>query len=204
MDIQAVLQKAEELMINRRIRISRERGYSYNHGIRVAKIALTLRRQLFPKQAEYDDIITAAGYFHDIGKGIEPHNRYGAVLTREALGDICTEDELNLICEIVENHNNKNNVHDNHFTSKLIQDADSVEWTGSNCVWLELYYYITQNATSLDYIAEIRPYHKPEQMIFNYDLSKRIFIDRVKYQSEFIKRINSEARDEIYGLEDLL
>jgi HD superfamily phosphodiesterase len=98
MEIEKVHEKARNLMIKNRIRVSRESGYSYYHGIRVANLAITLRKHLFPEKCEFDDIIKAAGYFHDIAKGIEPHDKYGAVLTREALSDMCSKEELDLIC----------------------------------------------------------------------------------------------------------
>jgi hypothetical protein len=134
MDIVKVQEKAKNLMVKNRIRISRESGYSYYHGTRVANLAVTLRKHLFPDVTGYDDIIKAAGYFHDAGKGMNPHNIYGAVIAREALKEMCTPDELNLICEIITNHCNKGTPNEDHFTSKLIQDADEVKVRLGGCL----------------------------------------------------------------------
>ena len=57
MDIERAHEMARKLMIKNRVRVSRESGYSYYHGIRVANIAITLQKHLFPKKCEFDDII---------------------------------------------------------------------------------------------------------------------------------------------------
>lgn len=210
MDIEKVHEKAKNLMIKNRIRISRESGYSYYHGTRVANLAVTLRKHLFPDITGYDDIIKAAGYFHDAGKGMNPHNVYGALIAREALKDMCTEEELDLICEIIVNHCNKGAPNDDHFTSKLIQDADGIDWIGANGVWIDLYHQVTSDIPSQEYVLsrkDMIEVQDGEDAVFNYEISKQIFIDRIRYRNEFVRRLASEAVGEVYkpglfGLED--
>ncbi|MDF2543150.1 MAG: hypothetical protein K0S47_2868 [Herbinix sp.] len=199
MNIEKVHEKAKSLMIKNRVRISRESGYSYYHGTRVANLAITLRNYLFPEIYEFDDIIYAAGYFHDIGKGFEPHNKYGAALAKEALRDLCTNEELDLICEIILNHCNKGGSNNDHFTSKLIQDADGIDWIGANGVWIDLYHKANIDMSSMEYIDTFKePHDTGENAKFNYDITKQIFIDRMKYKNEFILRLSKEAIGEIY------
>lgn len=200
MDIEKVHEKAKTLMLKSRIRVSRESGYSYYHGTRVANLAITLRKHLFSNLSEYDDIIKAAGYFHDIAKGLNPHNQYGAVLAKEALKDMCTEEELNLVCEIIVNHCNKGKPNNDHFSSKLIQDADAIDWIGANGVWIDLYDKANKDISSVEYVTSYKDIEEDngENSIFNYAISKQIFIDRIKYKNEFIRRLTKEAMGEIY------
>lgn len=198
MDINKVQEIAKSLMSKRRIRISRETGYSYYHGLRVAKLAIALRKQLFPDLDEYDQIIQAAGFFHDIAKGIEPHGHYGAILTKEALKDVCYKKELDLICECVNNHEKKGIPNNNfHFTSKLIQDADGLDWMGANNIWIEFYAQVTSNTTSEDYLKVVN-FFEGDNAVFNYDISKQIFLDRIKFRNDFTQRIKKELSGEIY------
>lgn len=200
MNINEIQEKAKSLMIKSRIRLTRETGYSYFHGLRVANLAVILRKHLFPNITEYDDIIRVAGFFHDIAKNIEPHSHYGAILTREALMDMCTKEELDLICECIINHEKKGIPNNYHFTSRLIQDADAIDWMGANNIWIELYAHVTNNSTSEDYLKSI-DYFEGESAIFNYDISKKIFLDRIKFRNEYTKRIMKELSGEIYNSE---
>ncbi|TCZ79287.1 hypothetical protein E0485_05310 [Paenibacillus albiflavus] len=81
MNIQTINEIALKTMSKRKSHLRRERGFIYYHGERVGKIALKLRENLFPDQASMDDIIYVGSLFHDVTKGIEPHNITGAHLT---------------------------------------------------------------------------------------------------------------------------
>src|SRR5690606_18666887 len=100
---------ALKVMGKRKAHLSREKGFIYYHGQRVAKLSLNIRKELFPDDASHDDIIYTAALFHDVAKGIEPHHIHGSTLIRTLLGEACTEEELDKISEIIKHHNSRNN-----------------------------------------------------------------------------------------------
>ena len=78
-------------------------GAAYFHGMRVANGVIELRKRLFEDDS-MDDVLRCAGMFHDIGKGIEPHNHTGAVLVRDLLKDEMAETELDQVCRLISAH----------------------------------------------------------------------------------------------------
>ncbi len=72
--------------------------------MRAAKLSLNLRKLLFPGSTDFDDVIFAGAQFHDIGKGIEPHEETGYAVVRHILKEYCSSEELDNISEIVRCH----------------------------------------------------------------------------------------------------
>lgn len=77
MDTKLLQEIAFKKMGKLKAHLQREPGHIYYHGLRVAKLSLNLRKMLFSETTEFDDIIYVGALFHDIGKGIEPHEETG-------------------------------------------------------------------------------------------------------------------------------
>jgi uncharacterized protein len=46
-------------------------------------------KKLLPYDNSYDEYMIVASLFHDIGKGFNPHEKYGALLVQDILKDYC-------------------------------------------------------------------------------------------------------------------
>lgn len=82
MDIEKINDIAFKTMSKRKSHLKREKGFIYYHCQRVAKVSLNLRKSLFPDKELKDKIIYVGALFHDVTKGIEPHNKTGAHMIR--------------------------------------------------------------------------------------------------------------------------
>ncbi|GIP36903.1 hypothetical protein J31TS4_01830 [Paenibacillus sp. J31TS4] len=194
---------AYHAMGKRKAHIDRERGFIYYHCGRTAKLALTLRESLFPDMADKDDVIFAGALFHDVAKGIEPHNERGALLVGDMLKHEVSSSELADIVAIVRGHN-KRKPGDNGipYFIKLVQDADVLDHFGSAEVWLKVQYSATHGETmqeaaafwnSESYEAEVRRWRG----LLNYELSLRHFDEKTAFVSQFIHRFTREAEGEL-------
>jgi uncharacterized protein len=105
LNIDKIHEIAFKAMAKRKSHLKREKGFIYYHGQRVAKIALNLRKELFPDETSMDDAIYVAALFHDVAKGIEPHHATGAQLVRSLLKDECTAEKIEVMFTIIANHN---------------------------------------------------------------------------------------------------
>ena len=86
-----------------------------------------------------DDIIYVAAMFHDVTKGIEPHQETGAVLVKSLLRDECSPEQLDFISDIIALHNTRNH-EELPFYIKLVQDADILDHFGSMDIWMKFLY----------------------------------------------------------------
>jgi uncharacterized protein len=141
MDLQKLKELAFQHMGSRKAHREREMGFIYYHGQRVANIAVTLRKLVLPEDDSKDDLLTAAAFFHDIAKGIEPHGQYGAVLAGELLKEHCKPDELSEITELIRCHQlrEKGAGYSEHI--KILQDADILDHFGVIEIWMNFQYY---------------------------------------------------------------
>ena len=142
MDFERLNAVAEKLMKHRKAHTMREQGSIYDHGQRVAKLVITLRRAVVPGDESMDDILRLAGIFHDIGKGIEPHAAFGAPIMRQAVKGIVTEEEAREAARLIESHCDRRPsepVHD--VWVRLIQDADLLDHIGTYNIWMDIQYY---------------------------------------------------------------
>lgn len=202
MDFQKINEVALKVMSKRKSHLRRERGFIYYHGQRVAKIALKLRESLFPEDSSMDDIIYLGALFHDVTKGIEPHNITGAHLIHSLLKDHCTEQELKLVSEIIELHNRRQ--HEEYpFYVKIVQDADVIDHFGSIQMWLKFYHGAHEEENVFDAIQlweseDHELYIQSNRHVLNYDLSKQIFDQKVEFERLYQKRFTLECSGEIF------
>lgn len=205
MDIENITKLAYKKMSRRKAHLQREKGHIYYHGLRVGKLALNLRKLLFPNDDSYDDILYVSGLFHDIGKGIEPHGEIGSAIVQGVLKDYCTEDELHKIKNIISLHNKRDSHKDYDMCIKLIQDADILDHFGTTEIWLNFLY----NGYEENSIEEsLRFYNSDDYNNYinrvmndlNYQESKTILEEKLLYVETFKKRLEKENNGEIIAL----
>ncbi len=198
MDLELLQQKAFELMGARKAHIEREIGGIYYHGQRCANVAVRLREHILPNDCTHDDILRAAGYFHDCAKGIEPHAQYGALIAKEAIKNLVNENELEAICDIIAKHadRKKENADNNQYV-EIFQDADLIEHFGIYEIWMSFQYYAHTNGSILDAIRFYEENHvnhaAANRKLLNYDISRKIFDEKIEFENSFIERLKIEG-----------
>ena len=197
MDIKKIDQIAQESMAHRRPDKNREPGFILHHGRRTAQIALYLAEKI--EVTAPRDILYTGALFHDVGKGTEPHDEFGARIVRDKLFEICQEDELNRICEIVRQHNQRGKSAVYAPEIKLVQDADYLDHVGPLGPWLAFY----RSGIHAETINSVLSFvHSDERANFlalmrkglNYDISVNIFDQRVDFEERFFDEFERVQR----------
>ena len=202
MDRDKLLKIAYNTMECRKAHLNREKGFIFYHGERTANLALNLRKKIFPGEPSKDDIIYAAALFHDIGKGIGHHNETGGVLAKEFLENEMPMQDLETVCSIIRLHNKRKLTDNYSMEIKIVQDADLLDHLGTIEVWLHFFYYANQGGNVKDSIEywtgqEFKENRKIQRELLNYNLSKQIFDEKIKFEDDFIKRFYKEANGDI-------
>jgi len=202
MNIENINEIAFNAMGRRKSHLQREKGFIYYHCQRVAKMALNLRREMFPNDQLMDEIIYVGALFHDITKGIEPHHKTGATLVKLMLKDECSQDELVKVAEIIEYHNARNTI-DLPYYIKIVQDADILDHFGSLEIWLKFLYSAHTEENVFDAIRlweseEHKKYLEASRSALNYELSREIFDRKLKFHTDFQNQFKLEVNGEIF------
>lgn len=202
MDLDKVADLAQNLMINRCSHPYREQGYIYFHGQRVGQIALKLRKLIFSHEIDYDQVILAGSWFHDLGKGIEPHWEYGAVLAATVLKDYCSEWELAKIKEIIAGHTLRKEK-EYPFYVQLVQDADILDHFGTQDIWLNFTrcgYTGKDMQDSLDFYEEAYDTRMSRiRGLLNFEESMEAFDEKDRFLRDFIHRFREEGKGKLIG-----
>lgn len=187
---------------------SHEKAEKYYHGERVASLVVKLRQHLFPEDPSHDDILVVSAWFHDICNGIDDHEAEGARETRAILTPYCSPSELDAICGIIRVHDDRNPEMDYSDQIKLHQDADHLDHFGAFDVWRSFTYAIANEQTiieTLAYMREVRPKdiqaHRDQ---LNYEVSKRIYDEKMAFLAQFTERFAVECAGGIWGEHELL
>lgn len=203
MDLEKIKELAWETMGHRQANPQREPGYIFYHGQRVGKIALQLRELVFPFQDQDDGVILVGSWFHDVGKGIEPHWEYGALVVERILEEHCSSKQLEQIVEIVGNHTLRKEKQQPDYV-QLIQDADILDHFGTQEIWLNFWHtaYARQN---MDYALEFYDvkYHKQVEKVrglLNYQQSVEFFNEKDRFVCSFVERLRLEGIGGLVGV----
>ncbi|MDR3294159.1 MAG: HD domain-containing protein [Clostridiales bacterium] len=181
-----------------------ERGNKYAHGLRVAKLALTLREKILIGDGTQDEIITVAAWFHDIENGTEGHERKGAKRTRALLYGHCTDAELEAICGMIEIHDDR--YFDRTLASeylKILQDADQLDHFGVQEFW-RAFLEAPSNGRSFDDTARFLKARRETGEVakfrssLNYPQSREIMDEKIAFADGVIARMEVEGKGEIY------
>jgi len=200
-NIERINEIALKTMSKRKSHLQREKGFIYYHCQRVAKISIKLRGELFPDQTSMDEIIYVGALFHDVTKGIEPHNETGAHLVKSLLRDEWTSEELLKISDIIVHHNTRKQ-HELPFYIKIVQDADILDHFGSMEIWLKIMYSAHADESVFDALRlweseEHMKYLANSRIALNYDKSKDIFDRKTQFEKQFQDRFKLECNGEI-------
>lgn len=194
MDLEPIRLILKQELEKRRSHDFKDMGNKYNHGLRTARLTLSMRRKLFPDRVDQDNILTIAAWFHDICNGEHHHEEKGAELTHGLLKDLVPKQDLDKICYIV-------SVHDDHRGSydpliKVLQDADLLDHLGAYDIILTSAYGITRGEDANQLLRDFR--HSYEILTGDstaehnrtelyYDLSRELFDHRLAFQRKFIE-----------------
>lgn len=196
MDLDAIREKALEMMGKRRSHPNREPGYIYFHGQRVGSIALQLRKLIFPGKQEHDQVILVGSWFHDLAKGLEPHWEYGTLLASRILHSFCPSEQLSLILEIIECHTLRKE-RQYPFYVRLVQDADLLDHFGSQEVWLNFYHSACTGAGTAASLAYFEGRYGKQarklRKLLNFEESVHFFDEKDQFVREFAERFRQEA-----------
>ena len=185
-------------MEKRRSHSWKEKGNKYYHGERVASIALKLRKYLFPDNAEYDDALEVAAWFHDICNGEAMHNEKGAEIVKELLIPYLDEKELETVYYIIYSHDKRSpEGTDYEFYLKLHQDADLLDHYGCFDIWTEMF-HMASSGENVHHMINYLQFERPctaiaEKRLLNYDISRRIFEDKAEFLKQFADRFLEEC-----------
>jgi uncharacterized protein len=207
MNLEKMSQIAADLLKDKRSHPYKELGNKYYHGVRPAKLALTLRKIIFPDDSSHDEILTAAAWFHDCANGNAEHCEEGARLCGEILKGLCTDSELEEICQIIRVHDDRSMQNDYSPWTKIHQDADHLDHFGSYDVMMG---FFTGNAAlwTIDRMADWFINYRDERRDalkgeLNYDISRRILDEKIDFSVSFGRRFKAEIDGDIIGLEDM-
>ncbi|MDF2840232.1 MAG: hypothetical protein K0Q99_1004 [Clostridia bacterium] len=204
MDLELIKQRAFENLGKRKAHTHRETGFIYYHGARVANLVINLRKLVLPEDRSMDEILQAAAYFHDIAKGIEPHSKYGAVLVKEILQDLCTAEELEQIAELISCHAHRKIRKYNSY-EMLLQDADLLDHFGTIELWMNFCYSAIDDKNidfSLYYYdTEFKQIADKNRSLLNFGVSEKIFDEKLQFVHDFVKRMKIENIGDIVDFE---
>ena len=188
--------KAQEYLSNTVSHARREPGWAYRHGLRTANLALWLRDRIFPGVSDMDDMLYTAALFHDCAKDDEAdHGKAGAERARAYLEAIAGKDDLDTITHAILMHNKRGQPSTD--LEKLLQDADIIDHFGTIEVWLNISYSVLggegPERSLAFYDTEWEPMIGELRSLFNFELSRAVFEERVRFNEEFTARFRIEA-----------
>lgn len=200
MDLQLIKQRAFENLGRRKAHHHRETGFIYYHGVRTANLVINLRKLILPEDNSKDELLQAAAYFHDVAKGIEPHSKYGSILVKEMLQDLCTEEEIEQISGLIQCHAARKKREYNN-DEMLLQDADLLDHFGTIELWMNFNYYAIEDEdmnSSIDfYHTEFKDLVAKNRSLINFEVSKRIFDEKLEFVYDFVNRMEIENKGDI-------
>lgn len=196
------IQIARSAMAGRKAHPAREKGYTFHHGLRTARLALRLREQISKPMEVSEALLFAAALFHDVGKGLEPHNHSGAAAVADLLADQLTPDEIKAVGRIVREHNRRKNNRGCWLASKIVQDADLLDHFGAQGIWLCLHYSATHGRTDAQTLKfhnspDNHAYQVKSRKALNFEISRLAFDRRMSLERQFMDRLAAEADGDI-------
>ena len=201
MNLEAIKALSYAELGERKIYPHQEVGIKYDHCMRVAALAVNLRKMIFPEDTTHDELLLAVGYLHDIKNGEPEHAQRGADRARELLEgtDYCTPEEMEEICAIIGIHDQREPDTDRHSRyAKLQQDADIIDHKGV----IELFaatLWQANNGGNFESTANSilkNPHTEGDRNWLNFEQSKKVYDERVEISLSTARRMLEEAAGE--------
>lgn len=195
MDLKLITDIARKEMKPRKSLATRERGYLWHHGIRVAHIAMELCDLVDPEERVNRETVYAGALFHDVGKGTKPHNEAGAKIAMTLLQGACAPWEVEETCRLIRLHNRRSEATD--MAAWVVQDADAIDHVGAQQVWLSFLWNAQNNQSqeeSLEYYfgEENRGWQAGIRERLNFDAAKAAFDHRLGIADRFFEEMRRE------------
>lgn len=174
----------------------KEKGNKFHHGQRVAQSIKELAELILYR----GDLapVTVAAWLHDISNGEVSHKEHGKVgagKVAEMIKGLCTDIELKQICHFIEVHDERD-ISVDTIELKLLQDADLLDHFGTQLIWC-LFQAALKDDLSMSEAAglilknvERDMWHLDE---LHFDVSKKIFIEKMDFVRRFGERMLIEA-----------
>lgn len=203
MDFAKLDEIARELMARRKAQRERETGSTYEHGVRAAKLCILLRQELVPNDDSMDDILRLAGLFHDVGKSVEPHEKYGPVILLEAVKGVVSDREAQEAARLIAEHCDRRPGEEYpDVWAKILQDADLLDHIGSYTVWMDIqraaFRDMSVEQTAQRFREHARVYAEYHRTTLNFPISVKIYDERIAAYVDFADRFCTEAEGELY------
>jgi uncharacterized protein len=204
MDIKQIEELAFNIMKDRKIP-GREKGFIYYHGKRTANIALNIYNQLIEKGSKEEmDLLYCGCLFHDVGKGIEPHNETGKELVNYYLQDICNVEQREKISRIVYEHNLRGEKYGgNSFLGKIAQDADILDHMGTMDIWIAFQWHAAFDERVEDSLkfflgGQWQEIIEKLRSLLNFSPSIDAFDRRKAFTEQFLRHFKRESEGKLY------
>lgn len=184
----------------------KDRGNKFYHGQRVAKLALLLRKDLFPQETQMDDLLTVAAWFHDVCNGLSDHAQAGADLVRSLLRDLLSPAELAQVCAIIAVHDDRRAGQEASVWVQLHQDADLLDHFGTQEAWMECLYAVPHGRT-MDGVADwllggrLGEDGKHRGKL-HFPFSRKLYDEKSAFVQAFAARLRAEGAGELFCAAD--
>ena len=197
MNLEQIAAVAEKELKRKASHPWKDMGNKYYHGLRVAKIALGLRRELVPEDDSHDEILTVAGWFHDLENGKENHAVLGAQSTRRLLTGLCPPDALDEICALIEVHDRRHVGSNDPVWLKIQQDADLIDHFGTYDIMVTCSYAMLHGQTA-EQLAHYLRFERAKEYVgerseLHFEVTRRMFDEKAAYVADFARRLEEEV-----------
>jgi uncharacterized protein len=201
-NLEEIRKIASDNMMSRRSHLEREPGYIYYHGLRTANLAAEILNKVEKRGngrgPTFDPVLYTGALFHDIGKGFVSHHETGAELARRLLDGVCSDNELDRICDITRFHCIRKSGFDLDKEILAVQDADIIDHFGTQEIWLNFLNRGYKHEGQLEAIRFwdsdfFRDHTAKLRSLLNFEISKKLYDDRLEFQRLFLDRFKLEA-----------
>lgn len=183
---------AADWMLQRKAHLQREKGFIYRHCKRVSVSILQLRRHT-TGDAGHDTALRVAAMFHDIGKGIEPHEETGAAIVQSMLSPHLPPALLTEVVHLIRSH--KAYAISDPW-AHLLQDADILDHFGTIEIGLS-FQYSAYNEKGMPETLDWYERHYDRELeriraLLHHRVSQEILDEKAAYTRAFAARLASE------------
>ena len=176
--------------------------WTLDHCLRTARLAVTLRK-LVDEPQQLDDLIFAAGLFHDVAHDSvahELHEQAGARRTCELLTGVLPSDFLSEVAAVIAVHDDRRPDDGRSAAVHLVQDADMLDHFGTPRIWAAFSYAARHGISFTESLKHLDDFQRKRLWygtLLHYDVSRRELFRRLDYEAQFTERAGTESRGEI-------
>ena len=172
--------------------------WTLDHCRRTARLAVALRVAA-GENPVLDDLLFAAGLFHDVAHDSVSHALHGAagaLRARELLGPVLEPEFLARVAAIIEAHDDRRPDDGRGAAAHLVQDADLLDHFGAARVWAEFGYAAKQGLRFEESLERIRIWQGDSDRylaLLHCEASRRELAFRLKEEARFLESAFPQA-----------